>query len=174
MTHCDCPLNGPCRDFGFSGHRANICAGRALPEEKAKVYRANWRKLAEQVTGHAAGGVGTELAALLAAMGYQESAKCECKRRIAKMNRSGADWCEANREKIVGWLRDEARQQNVTFVEAGARFLLWLAIRRARRKAKANALAPGFGSVVMAEGIAELHAAESRGGVADQQKQNHE
>lgn len=50
------------------------------------------------------------------------------------MNANGPDWCEANLETIVGWLRESAEKQGLPFVPFVARGLVKLAIRRARRK----------------------------------------
>jgi len=40
---CDCPI-GTCKEFGFTGRRADICAGRVLTPEKCETYRQNWRE----------------------------------------------------------------------------------------------------------------------------------
>lgn len=41
--NCDCP-HGTCKEFGFTGRRADICAGRVLTPEKCEAYRKNWRR----------------------------------------------------------------------------------------------------------------------------------
>lgn len=42
--NCDCPL-GTCKEFGFTGRRADICAGRVLTPEACEAYRKRWRTM---------------------------------------------------------------------------------------------------------------------------------
>ena len=48
------------------------------------------------------------------------------------MDRRGPDWCEANADTIVGWLREEAAARGLPFVEIAAQAALALAIANAR------------------------------------------
>ena len=53
------------------------------------------------------------------------------------MDASGCDWCEQNIELIVDWMEEEAEKRKIAgllFTRAGAKGLVRLAIRRARRK----------------------------------------
>lgn len=79
------------------------------------------------------GGAGTHLKGLLSRLGISAS-NCNCNARAAKMNRMGVEWCEANAETIVGWLREEAAKRKMPFINAVARWLVALAISRARRQ----------------------------------------
>jgi orotate phosphoribosyltransferase len=84
-----------------------------------------------------AGGPGTELKRLLALVGIGEVDGCRCRSRAATLDRRGPDWCEANVDTIVGWLREEAGKRRVfgvrlPFSDLVARRLVGKAIRRAR------------------------------------------
>lgn len=76
------------------------------------------------------GGPGTELVTLLARIGITATSGCKCKVRAAMMDANGAEWCRANTDTIIGWLREEAERRGMLFVETAARLLLWVAIRR--------------------------------------------
>jgi hypothetical protein len=47
------------------------------------------------------------------------------------MNQRGPEWCLANIDTIVGWLREEAAARGLVFVDAVAYWLVRRAIRRA-------------------------------------------
>jgi len=49
------------------------------------------------------------------------------------MDRQGVEWCEANIDTIVGWLREQAQARGLSFLDAAGRFLIKRAIRNARR-----------------------------------------
>jgi hypothetical protein len=49
------------------------------------------------------------------------------------MDEQGCDWCEANLDEIVGWLREEATKRGLPFVDLAGRMLVKRAIRNARR-----------------------------------------
>ena len=79
------------------------------------------------------GGPGTELKRLLARVGITASPDCACNARAAEMDRQGVDWCEANVETIVGWLREQATARGLPFFKAAARLLVRRAIANARK-----------------------------------------
>jgi hypothetical protein len=81
-------------------------------------------------------GVGTELKQLLAALGISESAGCDCKAKATLMDSKGIEWCEANADEIVGWMRDEAKKRGIPFFDAAGKAVLKLAIRRAKANLK--------------------------------------
>jgi len=78
-------------------------------------------------------GSGTELHALLGKFGLHASRDCKCKSRVRYMNQMGADWCEANIDAIVGWLREAAEERGLPFVDIAARLLVRRAIANARK-----------------------------------------
>ena len=81
------------------------------------------------------GGPGTELKKSLARIGIQPAKNCACNHRAAVMDRQGCDWCEANIDTIVGWLREEATKRGLPFLDAAGRLLVRRAIRNARKAA---------------------------------------
>jgi hypothetical protein len=80
-----------------------------------------------------AGGPGTELKKLLARVGITATPDCSCNARAAEMDRQGVDWCEANVDTIVGWLREQAAARGLPFVDLAGRMLVRLAVKNARR-----------------------------------------
>jgi hypothetical protein len=80
-------------------------------------------------------GPGAELKTLLATVGITASPTCSCNARAAEMNARGVDWCEANIDTIVGWLREEATKRRLPFLDAAGRLLVKRAIRNARKAA---------------------------------------
>ena len=82
-------------------------------------------------------GPGTELKKLLAGWPFRivATANCSCNARAAEMDRRGIEWCEANTDTIVGWLREEAAKRQLPFVDMAGRLLVKRAIRNARKAA---------------------------------------
>ena len=79
---------------------------------------------------------GTALSTLLSRFGINANEPgCKCRARAAQMNARGCDWCEANIDTIVGWLREEATKRGLPFVDMAGRMLVRRAIRNARRVA---------------------------------------
>ena len=77
-------------------------------------------------------GPGTELKKLLAKAGIVATPDCSCNARAAEMDRQGVDWCEANVDTIVGWLREQAEARGLPFLDVAGRMLVRRAIRNAR------------------------------------------
>jgi hypothetical protein len=80
-------------------------------------------------------GPGTELKKLLAKVGIVSSPDCSCNARAAEMDRQGVEWCEANLDTIVGWLREQAEARGLPFLDIAGRVLVRRAINNARRNA---------------------------------------
>jgi hypothetical protein len=80
-------------------------------------------------------GPGTELKKLLAKVGIVSSPDCTCNARAAEMDRQGVEWCEANIDTIVGWLREQAEARGLPFLDVAGRLLVRRAIANARRNA---------------------------------------
>jgi hypothetical protein len=81
------------------------------------------------------GGVGTELKKLLALAGIVAAPDCSCNARAAEMDRQGVEWCEANIDTIVGWLREQAAARGLPFLDVAGRLLVRRAIRNAKKVA---------------------------------------
>jgi hypothetical protein len=80
-------------------------------------------------------GPGTELKKLLKKIGITATPNCSCNARAREMDARGPDWCEANLDTIVGWLREEATKRKLPFVDMAGRLLVKRAIRNARKAA---------------------------------------
>ena len=78
-------------------------------------------------------GPGTELKKLLSRIGITPKAGCKCLARAIEMDVRGCDWCEANIDTIVGWLREEATSRRLPFIDAAGTVLVKRAISNARR-----------------------------------------
>lgn len=79
------------------------------------------------------GGVGTELKKLLKLIGITASPTCSCNAKAKTMDENGIQWCEDNKETIVGWLEEEANKRNLPFSSYLATILLNLAIKKAKK-----------------------------------------
>jgi hypothetical protein len=79
------------------------------------------------------GGPGAELKKLLARVGITATPNCACNARAAEMDRQGVEWCEANLDTIVGWLREQAEARGLPFLDVAGRMLVRRAIRNARK-----------------------------------------
>lgn len=80
-------------------------------------------------------GPGWHLKKLLRSFGIVATANCSCNARARTMDANGCDWCEANLDEIVGWLREEAARRGLPFLDAAGRMLVRRAIANARRQA---------------------------------------
>lgn len=78
-------------------------------------------------------GAGAELKKLLSRVGITASPDCSCNARARLMDERGIEWCEANIDEIVGWLREEASKRGLPFVDMAGRMLVKRAIRNARK-----------------------------------------
>jgi hypothetical protein len=83
-------------------------------------------------------GPGTEMKKLLASVGITATPNCKCNARAQFMDARGIEWCSDNIDEIVGWLREEATNRGLPFLDAAGRLLVRRAIRNARRAAAAN------------------------------------
>jgi hypothetical protein len=84
------------------------------------------------------GGPGTELKKLLKLVGITASPTCSCNTRAMTMDANGCEWCEANIDTIVGWLREEATKRGLPFVDTAGRLLVKRAIRNARKAGQSS------------------------------------
>lgn len=86
-------------------------------------------------------GPGTELALMLHKLGIPECTTCH--KHAKEMNKNGCDWCEENEDKVLQWLEEGAKRNNVPFIRPVAKWFLKKAIRRARKKEQARARTSG-------------------------------
>jgi hypothetical protein len=79
-------------------------------------------------------GAGTQLKKYLKKMGIEATENCKCNMRAKTMNLMGVEWCENNKEKIVGWLKEEAENRKMPFFKWPAKKFLEMAIRSAKKE----------------------------------------
>lgn len=79
-------------------------------------------------------GPGTELKKILLSIGILSNSKCSCNKRAEQMNVWGCDKCIQNIEKIVDWLQQEASKRRIIFFRFMGKLLVYLAVKRARKK----------------------------------------
>lgn len=73
-------------------------------------------------------GAGSRLKTLLGWLFIRPKAGCACNDRAREMDARGPQWCRDNLETIVGWLREEAENRSLPFIEFAARRLVIQAI----------------------------------------------
>jgi hypothetical protein len=74
------------------------------------------------------GGPGTELKKLLAGMGYVTTESCPCNARARLMDENGVQWVKDNRETVIDWLEEQAKERGSwIFTRAGAAALIEVA-----------------------------------------------
>ena len=78
-------------------------------------------------------GPGAHLTTLLGRLGLSETPGCRCKSYSAQMDRWGVDGCTDRILEIVGWLRTEAGNRGLPFVDFAGKLLVNRAISNARR-----------------------------------------
>ena len=110
----------------------------AIPEKAFLALVQKYDPGAEKIFEHKQNGPGTELKKLLATVGITATPNCSCNARAAEMDRNGIDWCEANIDTIVGWLREEATKRGLPFLDAAGRLLVRRAIHNARKASQAD------------------------------------
>jgi len=116
-------------DYGNDG---TVCARCGHIAKSARTFRV----CVPAATGDAqTTRPGTELKKLLAGWPFYITASpdCSCNARAAEMDRQGVEWCQANIETIVGWLREQATARGLPFFKAAARLLVRRAIANARK-----------------------------------------
>jgi len=80
---------------------------------------------------------GTELKRLLAKLGIEAEAGCQCNAMAKRMDAGGPEWCLEHVDEILKVMRKEASWRGLPFSDHGARFLIRFAVWRSER---ANAL----------------------------------
>jgi hypothetical protein len=102
----------------------------AYPRQPKPGFNPQQPQLPQPPPSH---GPGTELHAILSRFGLTASGDCKCNSRAALMDANGCDWCEANINEIVGWLRESAAERGLPFIDAVGRMLVKRAIHNARK-----------------------------------------
>jgi hypothetical protein len=81
-------------------------------------------------------GPGTELKKMLSKIGIKASPTCSCNARAQTMDANGIEWCKANTDTIVGWLREEATKRGLPFVDLAGKIIVKRAISLAETAEK--------------------------------------
>jgi len=74
-------------------------------------------------------GAGTKLKTILGWFFIRAKGGCKCNDRAKVMDENGPQWCRDNLETIVGWLREEAENRRLPFIEFAARQAVLQAIK---------------------------------------------
>jgi hypothetical protein len=115
----------------------------SLLESKLRAYlgdnpTAKLRSLFPRTMEEDPNGPGTILSNMISSMGIKSTPNCSCRRHAIEMNIKGPDWCEANMDTILAWLKEESSKRSLPFVEMVARMIVQRAIKTSRRLLKNN------------------------------------
>ena len=106
-----------------------------LGDNPAQVLRSLFPQTLEEHPN----GPGTILSGMISSMGIKSTPNCSCRRHALEMNNKGPDWCEANIDTILGWLKEESAKRNLPYIETVAKLIVKRAIATSRRlAAKSN------------------------------------
>ena len=144
MMDCEHQKAGQCVRFDIRApHYCALCQSLVHGEGVRRLWEQGLgpgkRIAAPLATKPVANGPGTQLTRLLHWFGIRPSRGCGCKQWAALMDLRGPDWCEANMDRVLGWLRKEAAKRGeehairVPYTDTVARPLVKLAIYRARK-----------------------------------------
>ena len=78
-------------------------------------------------------GPGTQLSRMIKSLGIHMSDSCSCRRHAINMNETGNDWCAANVDTVVGWLREESQRRGLPFVDMVGNVMVNRAITQSRK-----------------------------------------
>jgi len=113
VASCSCGWRVPCRNTV-----THLCRADGVPAPPAPPIVP---------------GPGTHLASILGRLGLSERPGCRCSAYAAQMNNWGVDGCSERIIEIVGWLRTEAGNRGLPFVDFAGKLLVNRAIANARR-----------------------------------------
>jgi hypothetical protein len=100
-----------------------------LGQEPAKFLRSLFPKTIEENPN----GPGAILSGMIKKIGIVMTQGCSCRRHAIEMNEKGNDWCEANIDTIVGWLREEASKRRLPFLDSVGKLMINRAIKKSRK-----------------------------------------
>jgi hypothetical protein len=99
-----------------------------LGNDPAATLRALFPKTLEENPN----GPGTVLVKSIKGLGFVISDSCACKNQLLEMNDKGADWCVENITKIVSWLKIQAQNINIVFIDSVAKVIIMRAIKKSK------------------------------------------
>jgi hypothetical protein len=100
-----------------------------LGDNPAKFLRSLFPKTIEENPN----GPGAILSSMIKSLGIVMTQGCSCRRHAIEMNEKGNDWCEANIDTIVSWLREEATKRKLPFIDTVGKIMVKRAIKKSRR-----------------------------------------
>jgi hypothetical protein len=112
-----------------------LLCGAKIGEIKLPTLINNSQKISSQKQdlSKLVGGVGTELSKTLEAFGIKSTPNCSCKKKAKIMDKNGIEWCESNKDTIIGWLEEEATKRKLIFSKTIAKIILNRAIKSAKK-----------------------------------------
>jgi len=138
-----------CQTNPQTGERTCIGAPAGLQADGITLFvdLADCKRVCEGVQQRSAevskGGPGTELKKLLAGMGYVTTENCPCNARAREMDENGVQWVKDNRETVIGWLEEQAKERSSwIFTRAGAAALIEVACLMAGKDDQSEAGGP--------------------------------
>jgi hypothetical protein len=78
-------------------------------------------------------GPGSILSKMFYKIGIKSTPNCACKRHALNMNKNGIEWCEQNVDTIVGWLKIEAQNRKLPFIDMVAKMIVLRAINKSKK-----------------------------------------
>jgi len=99
-----------------------------LGNDPAATLRALFPKTLEENPN----GPGTVLVKSIKSLGFAISDSCACKTQLLEMNDKGTDWCVENITKIVSWLKVQAQNINIVFIDSVAKVIIMRAIKKSK------------------------------------------
>lgn len=100
-----------------------------MGEDPAKFLRSLFPKTIEEDPY----GPGTILSQMIKSVGIVMTQGCSCRRHAIEMNTKGNDWCENNVDTIVGWLREEAKNRKLPFMDSVGKMIVNRAVKKSRK-----------------------------------------
>jgi hypothetical protein len=122
-------LESRCRQRGYTLDEVRPC----IVSEDGDQITVDETHPAYPRTPRPASGPGTELKALLAAIGIVASPTCKCNKMARQMDAWGQESL-AHMDEIVDVMEETAKARKLPFLRAGAKQLVRLAVWRARKK----------------------------------------
>lgn len=107
-----------------------------LGSDPAQVLQSLFPKTLEQDPN----GPGTILASMIKKFGIHMTPNCNCMAHALSMNKEGPDWCEANIDKILFWLKEESKNRKIPFMEPIVKMIVKQAIDKSKKLLSSNVI----------------------------------
>jgi hypothetical protein len=121
------------QDYDKFGPFNKIMGEQKLKEILGNDQQAKLRSLFPRTLEEDPNSPGTILSQMIKSVGIVMTQGCSCRRHALEMNSKGNDWCEANIDTVVGWLRDEAKKRKLPFIDTVGKMIVNRAIKKSRK-----------------------------------------